>query len=138
MDDARAAVALLSKRPEIDPRRIFVLGHSQGGMLAPRIAQTDEKVHGLVIMAGNTRPLEQSIADQVKYLVSLQGKLTPEGQKQIDEAEQSAKQIESPALAADTKLNVLGSSIPGSYFLDLRGYNPAEIASRLNIPMFIL
>ena len=138
VDDARAAVALLSKRPEIDPRRIFVLGHSLGGMLAPRIAQGDAQVAGLVILAGSTRPLEQVIVDQVRYIVGLQGKITPEGQKQIDEAEQSAKQIESPTLAADTKLNVLGSPIPGSYFLDLRGYHPAEVAAKLGIPMFIL
>jgi dienelactone hydrolase len=138
VDDARAAVTLLSKRPEIDPRRIFVLGHSLGGMLAPRIAQGDAQVAGLVILAGDTRPLEQTIVDQVKYIVGLQGKITPEGQKQIDEAERSAKQIESPTLAADTQLNVLGSPIPGSYFLDLRGYHPAEVASRLGIPMFIL
>jgi dienelactone hydrolase len=138
VDDARAAVTLMSKRPEIDPRRIFVLGHSLGGMLAPRIAQGDARVAGLVILAGNTRPLEQTIVDQVKYIVGLQGKITPEGQKQIDDAEQSAKQIESPTLAADTKLNVLGSSIPGSYFLDLRGYHPAEVAAQLGIPMLIL
>ena len=138
VDDARAAVTLLSKRPEIDPRRIFVLGHSLGGMLAPRIAQGDAQVAGLVILAGDTRPLEQTIVDQVKYIVGLEGKITPEGQKQIDAAEQSAKQIESPALAADTKLNVLSSSIPGSYFLDLRGYHPAQVAAQLGIPMLIL
>ena len=138
VDDARAAVTLLSKRPEIDPWRIFVLGHSLGGMLAPRIAQGDKKVAGLVIMAGNTLPLQQTIVEQVKYIVGLQGKITPEGQKQIDDAEQSAKQIESPTLAAETKLNVLGSPVPGSYFLDLRSYHPAEVAAQLGIPMLIL
>ena len=138
VDDARAAVTLLSKRPEIDSRRIFVLGHSLGGMLAPRIAQGDKQVAGLVILAGDTRPLQQTIVEQVKYIVGLQGKITPESQKQIDDAEQSAKQIESPTLAADTKLNVLGSPVPGSYFLDLRGYHPAEVAAQLGIPMLIL
>jgi len=138
VDDARAAVTLLSKRPEIDPRRIFVLGHSLGGMLAPRIAQGNAQVAGLVILAGDTRPLEQTLVEQIKYIVGMQGKITPEGQKQIDDAEQSAKQIESPTLAADTKLNVLGSPVPGSYFLDLRGYHPAEVAAQLGIPMLIL
>jgi hypothetical protein len=138
VDDARAAVALLSKRPEIDPRRIFVLGHSLGGMLAPRIAQGDAQVAGLVILAGVTRPLAQALVDQVKYIVGLQGKITPEGQNQIDDAEQTAKQIESPTLAADTQLNIFGASIPGSYFLDLRGYHPAQVAAQLGIPMLIL
>lgn len=37
IDDAVEAVACLRERPEIDARRIFVLGHSLGGFLAPRI-----------------------------------------------------------------------------------------------------
>ncbi|HMD97386.1 MAG TPA: alpha/beta fold hydrolase [Terriglobia bacterium] len=138
VDDARSAVALLSKQPEIDPRRIFVLGHSLGGTLAPRIAQSDAQVAGLVIMAGSTRPLEKVIVEQLKYIASLDGQVTAEAQKRIDAAEQSAKEIESPTLAADTKLNVLGATIPGSYFLDLRGYHPAEVAAQLKIPMLIL
>jgi fermentation-respiration switch protein FrsA (DUF1100 family) len=32
----------------------------------------------------------------------------------------------------------MGSVIPGSYFLDLRSYHPAEVAARLKIPMLIL
>jgi len=138
VDDARSAVALLAKQPEIDPRRIFVLGHSLGGMLAPRIAQGDAQVAGLVILAGTTRPFEQVAVEQIKYIAGLNGKITPQAQKQIDAVEQSAKEIESPALAADAKVNFLGTTIPGSYFLDLRGYHPAEVAAQLQIPMLIV
>ena len=138
VEDARLAVALLAKRPEIDPRRIFVLGHSLGGMLAPRIAHGEAQVAGLVMLAGATRPLEQVIVEQLKYIAGLDGKIAPAAQKQIDAAEQSAKEIESPTLAADAKLNVLGTTIYGSYFLDLRSYHPAEVAAQLKIPMLIL
>jgi len=138
VDDARLAVALLAKRPEIDSRRIFVLGHSLGGMLAPRIAHGEAHVAGLVMLAGATRPLEQVIVEQLKYIAGLDGKIDPAAQKQIDAAEQSAREIESPALTADAKLNVLGATIYGSYFLDLRSYHPAEVAAQLKIPMLIL
>ncbi|MGB9032442.1 MAG: alpha/beta fold hydrolase, partial [Acidobacteriaceae bacterium] len=138
VDDARAAVALLAKRPEVDSRRIFVLGHSLGGMMAPRIAEGNAQVAGLVILAGPTRPFEQLLVDQVTYIEGLQGTITPEAQKQIDAVEQLAKEIESPSLAADARVNVMGSVIPGSYFLDLRSYHPAEVAARLKIPMLIL
>jgi dienelactone hydrolase len=138
VEDARLAVALLAKRPEIDSRRIFVLGHSLGGMLAPRIARGEAQVAGLVMLAGATRPLEQVIVEQLKYIAGLDGKIAPAAQKQIDAAEQSAKEIESPTLAADAKLNVLGTTIYGSYFLDLRSYHPAEVAAQLKIPMLIL
>jgi len=138
VDDARAAVALLAQQPEIDPKRIFVLGHSLGGMLAPRIAQGDAQVAGLIIMAGTTRPLEKVIVEQLNYIASLNGPITPEAHKQIDAAEQAAKEIESPNLTASQMIDVLGAKIPGSYFLDLRGYQPAEVAAQLKIPMLIL
>ncbi|MGC2620108.1 MAG: alpha/beta fold hydrolase, partial [Acidobacteriaceae bacterium] len=63
VDDARAAVALLATHADIDPQRIFVLGHSLGAMLAPRIAQGDKQVAGLIIMAGPTRPFEQVLVE---------------------------------------------------------------------------
>jgi hypothetical protein len=47
VDDALAAVALLRKTEGIDPRRVFVLGHSLGGTLAPRIAKGDPGIAGL-------------------------------------------------------------------------------------------
>jgi uncharacterized protein len=138
VDDARSALALLAKQPKINPRRIFIVGHSLGGTLAPRIVRGDAQVAGLVILAGGTRPLEQAIVEQLEYIAGLNGKITPESQKQIDAAEHSAKEIESPTLTADAKLNVLGSTIAGSYFLDLRGYDPAAVAAQLKIPMLVL
>jgi uncharacterized protein len=138
VDDARAAVALLARRPEIDPKRIFVLGHSLGGMMAPRIAQADAQIAGLVIMAGPTRPFEQVALEQIRYIAGLQGAIGPDAQKQIDAAEQAAQEIESPALTAGARVNFLGTSISGSYFLDLRSYHAAEVAAELKIPMLIL
>ena len=49
VDDALAAVALLRQRPRIDPARIFVLGTSLGGFAAPRIAQRDPALAGLIL-----------------------------------------------------------------------------------------
>jgi pimeloyl-ACP methyl ester carboxylesterase len=58
IDDAGAAVALLRNRTGIRANRIYVLGHSLGAMLAPRIAAADPAVAGLVLMAGPVRSLE--------------------------------------------------------------------------------
>ncbi len=44
LDDALEAVALLRERPEIDAQQIFVLGHSLGGYLAPRIGEADPQI----------------------------------------------------------------------------------------------
>jgi dienelactone hydrolase len=67
VDDALAASALLHARPEVDSRRVFLLGHSLGGYLAPRIAARDTALAGLVILAGNTRPLADLLLEQTEY-----------------------------------------------------------------------
>ena len=46
---AVAAVATLRSVEKIDAKRIYVLGHSLGGMLIPRIAKRDKDVAGFVI-----------------------------------------------------------------------------------------
>ncbi|MGH7524218.1 MAG: alpha/beta hydrolase family protein [Gemmatimonadales bacterium] len=51
-DDIRAAVAYLRSRPEIDGDRIALLGHSEGGMIAPMVAATDPRIRAIVLMAG--------------------------------------------------------------------------------------
>jgi dienelactone hydrolase len=136
--DARAAVAALAAQPEVDPRRIFVLGHSLGGMLAPRIAAGDPQVAGLVIMAGNTRPFEKLIVEQLTTLAGRDGQVSEAECSQIDQAKEEARRIEDPKLKPGDVVTVLGAATPGSYWLDLRGYRPAEVAAGLEVPMLIL
>ena len=64
IDDAILATELLKKDPRIDPERVFIIGHSMGGMLAPRIDAEGGNYAGLIIMAGSPRKLEEIILDQ--------------------------------------------------------------------------
>lgn len=138
VDDAVLAAELLAKQPGIDPKRIYIAGHSLGATLAPRIAAADRSIAGIIIMAGITRPLEDVVIEQVKYLSGLDGKISDAEQKQIDDAEAFAREVRSPELSATQQLNMLGAKIPGSYFLDLRNYHAAEVAASLRIPILIL
>ena len=63
---------------------------------------------------------------------------TPENQKQIDKAEAIATQVESPSLKPDATVDFFGSPIPGSYFIDLRNYDPAKSAASLKVPILVL
>ena len=137
-DDAIAAVALLAKMPEINKKQIYVLGHSLGGLLAPRIAAEDSQVAGIIILAGTARPLGKVVVGQVKYIAGLSGTQTPEDKKQIEKAEAIEAQVESPSLKPDTMVDFFGSPIPGSYFLDLRNYDPGKTAAALKIPILVL
>jgi len=52
--DAEAAVTWLKAQPEIDPHHVGVLGHSEGGIIAPAVAAEDERVAFVVMIAGPT------------------------------------------------------------------------------------
>lgn len=54
--DAAAAASFLRMRSEIDPRRIGLIGHSEGGLIAPMVAQLDPKIAFLVLLAGPAVP----------------------------------------------------------------------------------
>jgi uncharacterized protein len=136
-DDATAAVALLASRPEINPKRIFLAGHSEGGYLAPRIAVANPQLAGIIILEGNTRPIEQLVIEQLQYQASLGGPNAAQIEKMIPEAQAQAKAIEDPNLKPGVMLPLLTAQVPSSYFLDLRGYDPCSVAAGLKIPIYV-
>ncbi len=85
IDDAVLAVQMLKKDTRIDPDRIFVVGHSMGAMLAPRIDAEGADVKGLVLMAGTPYRLEDIVLRQfrqaggsksvLKWIVGLENRI---------------------------------------------------------------
>ncbi len=137
IDDALAAVALLRANAHIDPSRIFVLGHSLGGMLIPRIGLADKHIAGLIIMAGATMPLGETMLRQVRYIASAQGPITAQVQQKIDAlAGQVARVNALQSADATSREYIIG--VPPAYWLDLRDYHPAEAAKKLTCPLLIL
>ena len=138
IDDAVAAVETLASQKKIDPQRIFVMGHSLGGTLLPRIGKAKGGIAGFISLAGSTRPLEDLILEQTRYILSLNGKLSPEAQKKLKDLEQQVAKVKSAELSQDTPKSELPLGAPAKYWLDLRGYDPAEAAKGLDRPMFII
>ncbi|MCL1852933.1 MAG: alpha/beta fold hydrolase [Peptococcaceae bacterium] len=68
LEDAVAAWAFLHREARMDPAKIYVLGHSLGGMLAPRIAD-ETKTAGVIILAGSLRSLVDVIYDQNQHFI---------------------------------------------------------------------
>lgn len=137
VDDALAAVHTLRAQPRIDGARVFVLGHSLGGMLIPRIAGGDASLAGAIVMAGAARPLETAMLEQTEYIAMADGTITPDEQTQIDEAKKLVDTVRAltPADAKSPK-PIFGA--PASYWLDLRGYDAPAAASTVKQPMLIL
>jgi hypothetical protein len=51
-DDAQAALAWLAARSEIDPSRVGIAGHSEGGLIAPIVASRDKTARFIILLAG--------------------------------------------------------------------------------------
>ena len=128
VEDAARAAAALRAQKEIDPAKVFVLGHSLGGYAAPRIAEEDGKLAGLIILAGNSRPLEDEIVDQAEYLGV--------NAKDLEGIKAQAKRIKALEDADGDAPPLLG--MPVSYLLDLKGYDPVTEAKKLTIRMLFL
>lgn len=64
IEDAILAADLLRNDPRIDQNKIFIIGHSMGGMLAPRIDAEGGNFAGIIIMAGSPRKLEEIMMTQ--------------------------------------------------------------------------
>ncbi len=77
IDDALLAVELLRKDRRVDPERVFLLGHSMGAMLAPRIDAEGANVKGLVMMAATPYRLEEVVLRQLKQAGGSRSLLRP-------------------------------------------------------------
>jgi uncharacterized protein len=139
VEDAAAAVRLLRERAGIDPRRIFVLGHSLGGTLLPRIAAAlhDPEPAGFISLAGATRPLPQAMIRQVQYLFGLDGQISPEERKSLDDLKAQASAV-AALREEDRGTPARYFNAPAAYWLDLKSYDPAAAARRVPQPFLIL
>jgi dienelactone hydrolase len=138
IDDVLSAVDILRHTNGIDATRIYVLGHSLGAMVLPRIALADSKIRGLILMAGPTRPLEDLTLDQVRYISGLDGTITSEEKTYLDTLSHQVARVKDPSLSPSTPAALLPLGLPANYWLDLRNYSPAETAKKLKQPMLIL
>lgn len=68
-NDIRAGLAWLRQQPEIDGNRLALVGHSEGGLIAPMIAATDPRLGGIVLMAGPSETGRQILAFQQRQAI---------------------------------------------------------------------
>jgi dienelactone hydrolase len=136
-DDAAAAISLLRSTPGVDPSRVFVVGHSLGAYLAPRIATSvPGQLDGLAMLEAFSTPLPQLILDQARYLVSLSPSPDPSTDAVLANLAAQVQVAESPDLSPSTPASQLPLGVPASYWLDLRTYDPIATATTLTLPMF--
>lgn len=152
--DAEAGIAYLLTRPEIDAHRIGLIGHSEGGIIAPMVAVRNAHVDFIVMMAGSGVPGDQIIVEQGRLIALAEG----EDKKKADEDALAQQKIfttietEKDAAARDKALHeiMLGAGIPeqqidrqikaitSPWFEYFITYDPAAALSKLTIPVLAL
>lgn len=134
-DDAVLAVGLLRATPGIDATRVFVLGHSQGGMLAPRVARASGHVAGLILLAAPARPLLDLLPEQNRYLFALDGTTTAEETAFLAKLDAMIADLRSgrPMAASETPLGV-----PASWWRAIDAIDPVADAKSLPVPVLLL
>ena len=122
-DDIRAAVAFLRGRPEIDPARVGLVGHSEGGMIAPMVAATDPRLKGIVLLAGTASRGRDIIAAQRRYLLDTDTTLSRARRDSLFTV--GGKEADS------------AFAVPGwmRFFAD---YDPLVTARRVRVPVLLL
>ena len=122
-NDTRAAIAYLRTRPDVDARRIFLAGHSEGGLVAPMVAVDEPSLAGIVLMAGPARTGREILNFQVRYGI------------EHDTTISRAKRDSMLAHASVTVDSALNSSAWLKFF---GGYDPIATARRVKVPVLIL
>ncbi|WP_258179487.1 alpha/beta hydrolase [Stenotrophomonas maltophilia] len=133
--DVEAALASLAAAPHIDRKRVFVMGHSQGGMLAPRIATRWPQARGAILWAAPARTLLELLPEQNRYLMALDGSISAPEQAFLDrlDAQIAAARSDAPAPASELPLGV-----PQSFWKSVEAVNARADAQALHKPLLML
>jgi uncharacterized protein len=152
--DIQAGVEFLSKRPDIDRRHIGLIGHSEGGVIVPMVANQDPHVSFVVLLAApgvrGDRIIEQQVfysvlaagqsADDAQHSRDVQHRLFEIVEATPDQAEQDHQVDE--FMAGDKEVaGQIKSALPmlnKPWYRYFAAYDPGPALERLKIPVLVL
>jgi len=140
LDDVATAIALARTIPGVDPKRIYLAGHSEGGWLVPWLLKDHPELAGGVTLAGNARPFASLVPGQFRYMAKVSGQAdNPLAQAQIAKEDARAKRALDPNLPDDTPADDLPLGIAGAAaWRSIARYDAPATAKALAQPMLVL
>ena len=138
IEDAILATEMLKNDPRIDRENVFIIGHSMGAMLAPRIDDKGGNYKGLIMMAGSPRKLEEIMIDQMEDLVRSSKGLVQKIMKK-QHAKFSAMFDGMYDLSDDdAKRKRIGGGATLYYFKEMGEHSAPEYLSKTKKPMLFM
>lgn len=136
-DDVRAQIAYLRTRSDIDSSRIAIVGHSEGGIIAPLVAASDPQLAAIVLLAGTALRGEDVLRFQLNYDIEHNPKLSAEEKaKGRAETESFLRAIKENGDVSKYPMILRGLNSPwGRAFLD---YDPLTTIRKVRQPILIL
>jgi pimeloyl-ACP methyl ester carboxylesterase len=136
-DDLVTTVKWLAKRKDIDPRRIAVAGHSEGGAVAMLAAAQEKQIGSLVLIAAPGTLGSELILEQQRHILDLMKVPDAERQSKIE----LQKRIQD-AVVADKGLESippeLRSQADSAWFRSLLVFDPAKVMPKIKQPILII
>lgn len=137
MEDAISAVKMLKKNPDFKESKIYIIGHSLGAMCAPLIAKKCKAVSGIVLLAGNARPLEDVLLEQYNYIFGLDS-IDLQEKNNLEIIGNQIKIVKNPKLLKTAKPNELPLGLTSHYWQSLAKYNQLQVAKKLKQPILVI
>lgn len=137
IEDAILAAQAVLDFPEIDKDNIFILGHSLGAMMIPRIAEDTQNVKGYIMMAAAVTPLHDLMIEQYEYIFNLDGKLSINERISLIQSKIMRKNVESLKDGKTKKAkDLFGINAP--YWIYLHNYDLIGKAKNIQKPLLII
>lgn len=134
LDDASSAIRFALSSEQVDSDRIVIIGHSLGGMMAPKLATDHKEVAGIISLAGSSRKLEDIAVSQQEWYLSISEDYDDAQVEALSAAlKEEAEKIK--GLSDEKEELLLG--YPSTYWRSLNQINIGELAINLTIPVMI-
>jgi pimeloyl-ACP methyl ester carboxylesterase len=133
-DDAAVALAIVGATSGIDPERIFVVGHSEGAMVAAKVAAAFPGTRGVVMMAPGVRPIDVMLIEQMEFGARLTGRSADEIAAQTKDLTETFAAIRDPK-KKDTP-PFMGA--PASYWREVIALDVPEMVRNSKLPILVL
>ncbi|MBX9571472.1 MAG: alpha/beta fold hydrolase [Candidatus Obscuribacterales bacterium] len=136
VDDAVAAISTLEHRPEVDRNKIFVLGHSLGAVMIPRISERAPQVAGFVVCAAPTQSLEDVILSQVEFVEKASG-----GDLDSEAISSARNEVKLVKQLTNDPQALKGAPLLGlerTWWLDVQNYDHVNSTQKIKKPVLLI